>query len=332
MTELLDKRVVFVTGKGGVGRSTVAAALGLVSAGRGQRTILVEVAAPEQLSRAFQREGVGPRETELSPGLWAITVDPHDALREWLGRQLPGPASRLLAGSSAFQYFVAAAPGARELITMGKIWALAQLERWTKGFSTYERVIVDAPASGHGLGMLRTPRTYGDVARVGPIRRQADKIWDFISDPVKTGYLAVALPEEMPVVETLDFEEKLREQIGVALDAIVVNAIYPQRFSPAEARRLEDASRDGAADSATRAALAAALSEHRRAKAQLAQLRRLRRNARAPVVTLPFLFEPQIDLDCMRRLAQELERRLRQLAPPAERSSARPSSRVRTGS
>src|SRR5919108_293944 len=128
--------------------------------------------------------------------------------------------------------------GARELITMGKIWDLAQLERWTKGLETYERVIVDAPASGHGLGMLRTPRTYGDVARVGPIRRQADKIWDFISDPDRTGYLAVALPEEMPVVETLEFEEKLAGQIGVALDAIVVNAMFPQRFSAADARRL----------------------------------------------------------------------------------------------
>src|SRR5919204_2050290 len=258
MTDLLDKRVVFVTGKGGVGRSTVAAALGLVTAGRGHRTILVEVAAQEQLSRAFQREGVGPRETELSPGLWAITVDPHDALREWLGRQLPGAAARLLGGSSAFQYFVAAAPGARELITMGKIWDLAQLERWTKGLSAYERVIVDAPASGHGLGMLRTPRTYGDIARVGPIRRQADKIWDFISDPGRTGYLAVALPEEMPVVETLDFEEKLREQIGVALDAIVVNAMFPQRFSAADARRLEETAAGDGTDPATRAALAAA--------------------------------------------------------------------------
>src|SRR5919198_2054459 len=330
MTELLDKRVVFVTGKGGVGRSTVAAALGLVSAGRGHRTILVEVAAQEQLSRAFQREGVGPRETELSPGLWAITVDPHDALREWLGRQLPGAAARLLGGASAFQYFVAAAPGARELITMGKIWDLAQLERWTKGLSAYERVIVDAPASGHGLGMLRTPRTYGDIARVGPIRRQADKIWDFISDPARTGYLAVALPEEMPVTETVEFEAKLAEQIGVALDAIVVNAVYPQRFSGADAKRLEQTAGDGT-DAATRAALAAALSEHRRAKAQQAQLRRLRRDARAPVLTLPFLFEPQIDLEGMRRLAQELERRLRQLAPAA-RSSASPSSRVRTGS
>jgi anion-transporting ArsA/GET3 family ATPase len=312
MAQLLDKNVVFVTGKGGVGRSTVAAALGLVGARAGRRVILVEVAAQEELSRAFRREGVGPRETEIATGLWAVTIDPQDALREWLGRQLPGPASRILAHSHAFQYFVAAAPGARELITMGKIWDLSQPEHWTRGGATYDLVIVDAPASGHGLAMLRTPRTYADIARVGPIRRQADKIWSLISDPARTGYLAVALPEEMPVAETIEFEGRLSTQIGVALDAIVVNGCYPQRFSGADVTRLRDADRDGL-DPDGRAALAAALSEHRRTRAQQGQLRRLRRATRAPVVTLPFLFEPALELDGVRRLARELARRLREL-------------------
>lgn len=308
----LDKNVLFVLGKGGVGRSTVSAALGLAAAEAGRRTIIVEVSAQEQLSRAFGQEPLAYRETELAPGLWGVAVDPHDALREWLGRQLPGPASRLLAGSSAFQYFVAAAPGARELITMGKVWDLAQEKRWTKGASTYELLIVDAPASGHALGMLRSPRTYGDIARVGPIRRQADKIWSMVRDGAHTGYVAVALPEEMPVIETLELETRLREQVGGSLDAIVVNGMFPQRFKAAEVQDLERAARDGLAAEG-RAAVAAALSEHRRAAAQQAQLRRLRRGAEAPVVTLPFLFEPEVELEGLRRLAQELARRLRAL-------------------
>jgi hypothetical protein len=305
----LDKNVLFVLGKGGVGRSTVSAALGLAAAEAGRRTIVVEVSAQEQLSRAFGHEPLAHREAELAPGLWGVAVDPHDALREWLGRQLPGPASRLLAGSSAFQYFVAAAPGARELITMGKVWDLAQVERWTKGASTYDLLIVDAPASGHALGMLRSPRTYGDIARVGPIRRQADKIWSMVRDGAHTGYLAVALPEEMPVTETLELEARLHEQVGGSLDAIVVNGMFPQRFKGAEVRELERAAGDGLAPEG-RAAVAAALSEHRRAAAQQAQLRRLRRGAGAPVVTLPFLFEPEVGLEGVQRLAQELARRL----------------------
>jgi anion-transporting ArsA/GET3 family ATPase len=312
MASLLDKKVLFVLGKGGVGRSTVSAALGLAAAEAGRRTIIVEVTAQDQLSRAFHQERLGHRETELAAGLWAVAVDPHDALREWLGRQLPGPASRLLAGSSAFQYFVAAAPGARELITMGKVWDLAQVERWTKGASTYDLLIVDAPASGHALGMLRSPRTYGDIARVGPIRRQADKIWSMVRDGRRTGYVAVALPEEMPVTETLELETRLAEQVGGKLDAIVVNGMYPQRFKGPEVKELERAARDGLAPEA-RAAVAAALSEHRRAQTQQAQLRRLRRGAGAPVVTLPFLFETEVELEGVRKLAGELARRLRGL-------------------
>ena len=116
---------------------------------------------------------------------------------------------------------MAAAPGARELVTIGQVWELAQGERWDRSRSGYDLVIVDAPASGHGLGMLRTPRTFGDIARVGPIRRQADRIHEFLTDPNRIGYLAVALPEEMPVNETLEFETRLHEQLGMPLDAIV---------------------------------------------------------------------------------------------------------------
>ena len=113
-------------------------------------------------------------EVELAENLWAISIDPNLALQEWLSKQLGGgPPVRLLARSSAFQYFVAAAPGAREMITIAKVFELAQLERWDRRHRTYDLVIVDAPASGHGLAMLSTPKTFGEIARVGPIKRQA---------------------------------------------------------------------------------------------------------------------------------------------------------------
>ena len=111
--ELLDKALLYVTGKGGVGKTTVSAALGLAAAAAGKRTIVCEVAAQDRVSRAFQREGVEREvEVELAENLWAITIDPNLALQEWLSKQLGGgPPVRLLARSSAFQYFVAAAPG-----------------------------------------------------------------------------------------------------------------------------------------------------------------------------------------------------------------------------
>jgi anion-transporting ArsA/GET3 family ATPase len=307
---LLERTLLYVTGKGGVGKTTVAAALGLAAAERGRRTIVCEVAEQDRVSRAFAREGVQrEQEIELAENLWAITIDPNAALREWLGRQLGGPALRLISGSSAFQHFVAAAPGAKELITIAKVWELAQLERWDAHNRTYDLVIVDAPASGHGLAMLTAPKTFGEIARVGPIRRQAFKIRDMLVDPRRTGYVAVALPEEMPVNETLELDDRLHAAIGMGLDAIVVNGVHPARFSGKEAEKMRAAAANGLEPDAL-AVVQAALAEHERAKTQRSHLRRLKREAHAPVHTLPFLFDAEVGLDEYATLATKLGRDL----------------------
>ena len=128
-------------------------------------------------ARSSARASSARPRSQLADNLWAISIDPNLALQEWLSKQLGGGAPvRLLARSSAFQYFVAAAPGAREMITIAKVFELAQLERWDRRHRTYDLVIVDAPASGHGLAMLSTPKTFGEIARMGPIKRQAEKI------------------------------------------------------------------------------------------------------------------------------------------------------------
>ena len=317
MPSLLDKRLVLVTGKGGVGKTTVAAALGLAAARRGKRTVVCELAEQKRIPTLFSSEGT-EGETEIAPGLFTISVDPERAKEEWLRYQLK---SRTLAGvlgaSRLFQYLTAAAPGLSELVTIGKVWDLAQLERRAGG-SVFDLAIVDAPASGHALAMLTSPRTYASVARLGPVGRHAEKIDRFLRDEASTGVLMTALPEEIPVSETIEFERSLRDQLGIGVDRIVVNALHPARFSTAEARALEGIAAAGGGtgrapvepSAVARAALAAALSEHRRARAEHAQLRRLRRAATAPVVTLPRVFEPELGRDDVERLSAELERRL----------------------
>ena len=306
-TLLSDRTLLYVTGKGGVGKTTVAAALGLAAARLGRRTIVCEVAEQDRMSRAFARHGVRPEmEVELARDLWAITIDPQRALEEWLTKQVGGgPAMRLLAHSHAFQYFVAAAPGAKELITVAKVWELAQPERWDRHNRRYDLVVVDAPASGHGIAMLTTPRTFGEIARVGPIRRQAEKVSAMLADPARTGYIAVALPEEMPVNETIDLEARLRGAVGLGLDAVVVNGMWPERFTAHDITKLRAAERDGL-DPEGCAAVRAALAAHERVKAQRAHLRRLAAHTDAPVTTLPFVFESELELDHYRRLAAEL--------------------------
>ena len=309
MASILDKRLLLVNGKGGVGKTTVAAALGLLAARLGRRTIVCEVSDQERIAAAFGVEPAGHSEVEVAPGLNAISISPERAKREWLDHQLRSATlAGVLGQSRIFQYLTAAAPGLSELVTIGKIWELAQLERRVARGAPYDLVVVDAPATGHGLAMLGAPRTYADVARVGPIRRQATIIHEFLTDPASTGVLAVALPEEMPVNETIDLQERLREEMGASIEAIVANGVYPERFSAAEAERL--ASLDGRGSPEARAALRAALFEHRRARAQRGELRRLKREADVPVHTLPYLFGAELGREQLEQLSRELERKL----------------------
>jgi anion-transporting ArsA/GET3 family ATPase len=283
-----------VTGKGGVGKTTVAGALGLVAAGRGQRTIVAEVARRDDVSRALGGEGM--QEEELAPGLHHLSIDPERAMELYLTDQLPSALADLLASSRTFTYLAAATPGMRELLTVGKVWELAQEDRRAPGARPYDLVVLDAPATGHGVAILSAPRTFARTARVGRIARQGRTIDAMVTDPARTGVIAVARPEEMPVTEMLSLQDALRDEVGLEVGLVAANGVLPQRFSVAEAGAL-DAAPDGPEIRAARHAGA-------RARSQRTQLRRLRRGARAPVATLPFVF----DGDPMARLALELER------------------------
>jgi anion-transporting ArsA/GET3 family ATPase len=298
---LFEKRLVFVSGKGGVGKTTVALALGLAAARRGLRTIVCEVAHQERFSRLLGREGVGYEETEVADHLHAISLDQQHTLEEWVTYQLP---SKTLAGflyrNGIFQHLTSAAPGIKELVTIGKIWELAQLHRKTKDARPYDFVVVDSPATGHGLGMLRAPRTFADIARVGPIRHQADRIHEFIVSD-RTAVLAVALPEEMPVNETLEYAEEI-ERFRGPVDGVVVNGLYPERFTDEEI-----ASLNGHRGPAVRAAV----TEHRRYRSQVEELERLKGGVGdVALASLPFLFAPELGLGEVEQLSRELEGQL----------------------
>jgi anion-transporting ArsA/GET3 family ATPase len=305
MAELFDKRLLFVTGKGGVGKSTVALALGMAAASRGKRVIVCEVASQEHTSRVFRRSEVGFHEVEMADSLWTISIDPDRSLREYLVLQSPVKAmGELLSRSRIFTYMAAATPGLKELVTIGKIWELAQLDRRVKKGREYDLVVVDAPATGHGIGFLQTPRTFAGIARVGPIRNQAEALDSFITDRRRTGAVIVSLPEEMPVNESELLERELSENVGVSVDRVYMNALYPERFSESDAERLVSVA--DSVDGGARAAVRAALSERRRAVAHRGQLDRLRKRVAAPVWTLPFVFEPELGVTGIERLAAEV--------------------------
>jgi anion-transporting ArsA/GET3 family ATPase len=302
-TFLRDRELAFVTGKGGVGRTTVALALALAAARAGRRTVLCELAGQARAPRLYGLDTVrAGREVPLEERLWATTIDPVLALEEWAVRQI---GSRRLGGlltrSRTLAAFVDAAPGARELLAITKAWELGRDQRWTRGLGGYDLVVVDGPASGHGVGMLRAPRTFAEIARVGPIAAQARQVAALLEDAGRSALIAVAQPAELPVSETLELEGRVLAALGRPLDALIVNGLLPGRLSAADVDRL--AASDGAVPGAV---VIAARRRHGQATAQQGQLRRLRRHAGAPITTLPFLSRPQLDVDDVRELAGRL--------------------------
>ena len=307
MSVLEDVELAFVTGKGGVGKTTVALATALAAARDGRRVVLCEVAGQARAARLYGADPPRPgRELQLEDGLWATTIDPVLALEEWAGRQI---GSRRLVGllthSNAFAAFVNAAPGARELVAITKAWELGQGERWVKGRGGYDLVVLDGPASGHGVGMLRTPRTFAEIARVGPIASPARTVVALLEDPARSAVVAVALPAELSISETLDLEQRVAGATGRPLAAVVVNGVLPRRFSAAEVDRLM--ARDGAVPGPV---AAAARRQHGQASNQQGQLRRLRRHTAAHVTTLPYVPGAHRGRGVVRGRGDELARRL----------------------
>ena len=315
MQTVLNRKLLVITGKGGVGKTTIAAAVGMAAAATGRRTIVVEVGQESRLPSLFgvtaPQQGV---ETRLQEGLSSISIDPDRALLEWL-QALGGRVSgRVLASSGTIQYIAAAAPGAKELIAMVKIWQLTRGGGRGTRSGGYELVVLDAPATGHALGMLNSPQTFGAIARVGPIAGYTRQIQQLLETPSHTAYVAVALATEMAVTEVLELQAGLQRQLGRDLEAVVVNALLPRRFTARELARIESlgdvpSAPQTAQQAAIRSAIQAARAVHDRARFQHNQLARLRRRS-FDVVPVPFLWGEELGLAAVAGIAKRLEQRL----------------------
>jgi anion-transporting ArsA/GET3 family ATPase len=228
MSPLLDLKLVFVTGKGGTGKTTVASALALFASQRGKRVLICEVDAKGDVAGFYEAQPTGFNEREILPGLFAMTMDTEASLREYLKLQLRIPVvGRIGPLAKAFDFVATAAPGVREILTVGKpVYEVRERH--------YDLVVVDAPASGHIVGLLAAPQAINNLVKVGLIRSQTDWLLEILSDPRLTGLVAVCTPEEMPVNETIELAARIREETTVKLAAVVVNRVLPELFGRQE--------------------------------------------------------------------------------------------------
>ena len=305
---LLERRLHFVVGKGGVGKTTMTAALAHLLARAGRRTLAVEMDSTGGLPALLGADGATPTPRPVAPDLHVLSLDGRAALEEYLGLVIP--VKRLLQtvfSSRIYQYFVAAAPGLKELMTVGKIWYEATREG--SGGPAWDAIVVDAPATGHSLQYLRMPQAARDTFGAGLVQREAAKIVSLLQDADTTAVHLVTLAEEMPVAETLETCAQLRDTLRMPLGWVVVNKLHRRRFAPEVIAGLEAAGRGTTAERALLACVGErAAEESGWADINQANLERLRAGTgSAPLVELPFLFVEEFGAEALERLSWLLE-------------------------
>jgi anion-transporting ArsA/GET3 family ATPase len=310
---LLDRRLLFVTGKGGVGKSTIAAALGLLAAEQGKRTLVCEVDAKGNLADFFEAGDTSFTAREVHPNLWAMSMDTEESLKEYLSLQLKIPLlARIGPLARTFDFIAAAAPGVKEILTVGKLAYEVREQH-------YDLVVVDAVASGHIVGQLTAPQSINELVQVGMVRNQTQWMLDILTDPLRTGVVIVSAPEEMPVTETIELADRLGTETDVDLAAVVVNRVLPELFTERE-EALFDALRTPAHVDALSTAAGGDVSPILDAAELAVTLRRTRaehlatlRNAldpTLPLVYVPYLFTRSHGARATRQVAELLAEEL----------------------
>lgn len=298
-------RVLIVAGKGGVGKTTVTAALARAAADQGLSPLVIELEGKSGLATVFGRDPLDYAEQVLAEAdpeagtgeIRARTVTPDDALVEYLQDAGLKRLSKRLVSSGVVDMVATAIPGIRDIIVLGKV---KQIERAMAGGhpDVPDVVIIDAPAAGHAISFLRSARGLIDAVRVGPIRAQATDVQAMLSDAERTQVVLVTLPEETPVNELVETAFSLEDEVGISLGPVVVNGLYtlldglgtdPEEAAASAGTRLRRGEAAALAE-------AADFRSHRIAL-QAEQVARLAESLPLPQVRLPYLFDAEPDPD-----------------------------------
>ncbi|MEA2461193.1 MAG: hypothetical protein QOH90_1370 [Actinomycetota bacterium] len=325
----LGPKILIVSGKGGVGKTTISGALALVAARQGRKVCIAEVDRKGTLPKLFGGGSVSYDPSELAPGVWGMNIVPDEALAEYLDIQYHMKRIAKVFSSTHFVDFITAtAPGLKDILVLGKIWYLEQGRDNGGERHDFDTIIVDAPAAGHMLSFLSAPMGLSDAVQVGPVRRQADWIAQMLTDPKRSSVHLVSLAEEMPVTETLETAAALEKKVGIEPGVIFANAIYPSHLGKTDLATLEEILADGDPEELFDPARKVGLQLDRedlealtgyarfleaRRTIQTKHLKALRKGAASPVAELPFLFSAGLSLPGIEKIADAIEENIKAL-------------------
>jgi anion-transporting ArsA/GET3 family ATPase len=304
MSTLADRRFVLVTGKGGVGKTTVCASEALALAARGKRVLVAMCNAKERLSAMLGSAPIGPDVVQVEDSVWAVNMRPENALEEYGILVLHSRALyKALFGNRYVRSFLRAVPGMQEWAMLGKAW-WHTTETLADGSPRYDVVILDAPATGHGLDMMRVPKVILDVVPPGLLRRDAERAWAMFQDQKTSAIVLVTLPEEMPTTETIELAAALGE-LGLPVSRVVVNCVLPPIFSAEERVALAGAAPKDLEQRGD-AAIVAGAARAVREQLQAESLKRLARELPVPPAFLPLMMEDAARPEVIRHLARRV--------------------------
>ncbi len=302
---ILNKRVIFVAGKGGAGKTTVTAALAMAAASHNKNVLVVETHENDALGSLFGQTGFTEKPSMIDSNIWGMRIDPKIVLEEYIQKFVTVSfVAHQIINSRIFEHLAVATPGLKEVMILSEIWRFEQKTDSNTKTPLYDLIIVDSPATGHGLSLLRVPSTLTSMLQTGPIATQTRWVEDMLQDSTRTCLILVALPEELPVNEALEFERKAENDLNMCVAAIIVNMVYPTIFSPKELMAIERM--NNSILKKKQPIIEAARRQIARSILQQLHVNRLMTESGHPIFQLPFYYTNNLDREQIKDIAEHI--------------------------
>jgi len=312
--EIFSKRLIFVVGKGGVGKTTLSVSLAIAAARSGKKILIVEVGDADSVGEVFNIGTLPQTPRKLYSNIWGARIFSKQVLEDYINTHVKlSFVANQITRSKLFEHIAAATPGLKEVMTLGQIWRWEQ-EKGASNYPKYDLIIVDAPATGHGTSLLKLPKTLIDMLKGGPIVEQTKVVHDMLTDKNKTWLTLVTLPEELPVNESIEFRNTAKNDINMPVKITFINGVYSELFSEKNFNVIENILNNKKfmnKDKLNDYILKVAKNHYIRRNIQKKYISKIKEKAEELIIEIPFYFINDIKVKDSEQIAQLLINKLK---------------------